>query len=282
MTTDDYSFTKFSRNSFYEGLNAQLVDMADLSGDKRIVDLACGTGGVTGLIVERLNNARESVVIAVDHSAGALKQAMENLKDRKDAAIQFVHSQVEGLSGSLKESVDTVVFCNAIHYIPDKDALLDDIAKSLNPGGKFAFNTSFYEGSHPPESLEYYRKWMFKSIRTLRREYGLMPDADGEGGVAQATDGGAVPRVAGEARHDDSAAEHRDGAGADRGLAGHQRLSGLHRRDAAGRAAGQGERGAAIGRAADLRRDGDYACAAKLAGDNRGQTVGTYMDGQDR
>ena len=175
MTTDDYSFSKFSQNTFYEGLNAQLVDMADLSMDRRIVDLACGTGGVTNLIVERLNNARESVVIAVDHSAGALKQAMDNLKDRNDAAIQFVHSQVEGLSDSLKESVDTVVFCNAIHYIPDKDALLDDIARSLNPGGKFAFNTSFYEGSHPPESEAYYRKWMFKSIRTLRREYGLRP-----------------------------------------------------------------------------------------------------------
>ncbi len=175
MTTEDYSFTKFSRNSFYEGLNAQLVDMADISKDKRIVDLACGTGAVTNLIIERLNNARESVVIAVDHSAGALKQAMENLKDRRDAAIHFVHSQVEGLSGSLKESVDTVVFCNAIHYIPDKDALLEDISKSLNPGGKFAFNTSFYEGSHPPESLEYYRKWMFKSMRILRREYGMKP-----------------------------------------------------------------------------------------------------------
>ena len=175
MTTEDYSFSKFSQNTFYEGLNAQLVDMADLSMDRRIVDLACGTGGVTGLIVERLNNARESVVIAVDHSASALKQAMENLNDRKDAAIQFVHSQVEGLSGSLKDRVDTVVFCNAIHYIPDKDALLDDIANSLNPGGKFAFNTSFYEGSHPPESEAYYRKWMFKSIRTLRRDYGLRP-----------------------------------------------------------------------------------------------------------
>ena len=174
--TQDYSFSKFSQNSFYEGLNAHLVDMADLGRDRRIVDLACGTGGVTGLIVERLNNARESVVIAVDHSAGALKQAMENLRGKGDSMVQFVHSQVEGLSDSLKESVDTVVFCNAIHYIPDKDALLDDIARSLNPGGKFAFNTSFYEGSHPPESLEYYRKWMFKSLRTLRREYGLRPN----------------------------------------------------------------------------------------------------------
>ena len=174
-SSSDFSFSKFSQNSFYEVLNAHLVDMADLGGDKRIVDLACGTGGVTGLIVERLHDACESVVIAVDHSASALKQAMENLKGGRDSAIQFVHSQVEGLSDSLKESVDTVVFCNAIHYIPDKDALLADISKSLNPGGKFAFNTSFFEGSHPPESLEYYRKWMFKSIRTLRREYGLRP-----------------------------------------------------------------------------------------------------------
>ena len=48
MTTKDYSFTKFSQNSFYEGLNAQLVDMADLSMDRRIVDLACGTGALRG------------------------------------------------------------------------------------------------------------------------------------------------------------------------------------------------------------------------------------------
>lgn len=175
MASQEFSFSKFSQNSFYEGLNAHLVDMADISSDRRIVDLACGTGGVTSLILERVQNACESVVIAVDHSASALKQAMENLKDGRDSAIQFVHSQVEQLSESLKESVDTVVFCNAIHYIPDKDALLADISKSLNPGGKFAFNTSFFEGSHPPESLEYYRKWMFKSIRTLRRDYGLKP-----------------------------------------------------------------------------------------------------------
>ncbi len=175
MTYQDFSFSKFSRNSFYEALNARLVDMADLGEDKRVVDLACGTGGVTSIILERMRNACESVVIAVDHSASALNQAMENLKDRRNSALQFVHSQVEGLSDSLKESVDTVVFCNAIHYIPDKDALLADIAQSLNPGGKFAFNTSFFEGSHPPESLAYYRKWMFKSIRTLRRDYGLRP-----------------------------------------------------------------------------------------------------------
>jgi ubiquinone/menaquinone biosynthesis C-methylase UbiE len=178
VTSEEYSFSKFSRNDFYEKLNSRLVDMAELNSGQRIVDLACGTGGVTKLILERLRGARDSVVIAVDHSSSALKQAMEELNGRKDSAIQFVQSQVEQLSESLKESVDTIVFCNAIHYIPDKDALVADISKSLKLGGKFAFNTSFYEGSHPPETLDYYRKWMFKAMRILRREYGLSPSRD--------------------------------------------------------------------------------------------------------
>ena len=100
---------------------------------------------------------------------------MEDLKDARNAAIQFVQSHVEHVSEAVKENVDAVFFCNAIHYIPDKDALLADISKTLKPGGKFVFNTSFYEGSHPPETLLFYRKWMFKAARILRREYGLSP-----------------------------------------------------------------------------------------------------------
>ena len=39
----------------------------------------------------------------------------------------------------------------------------------------FAFNTSFYEGGHAPETEQWYRRWMFRSIRILRSEYGLSP-----------------------------------------------------------------------------------------------------------
>ena len=175
MASGDFSFATFSQNPFYEALNARLVAMAEPSSGQRIVDLACGTGGVTKLILEQIRGARDSVVIAVDHSAGALKQAMEDLKAQRDSAVQFVQSRVEQVSESLKERADTVIFCNAIHYIPDKDGLLVEVSKALNPGGKFAFNTSFYEGGQVPESLQFYRKWMFKSARVLRREYGLSP-----------------------------------------------------------------------------------------------------------
>ena len=175
MTSADFSFATFSQNPFYEALNARLVAMAEPSSGQRIVDLACGTGGVTKLILQQLRGARDSVIVAVDHSSIALKQAMEELKAHRDNAVQFVQSQVEQVSESMKERADTVIFCNAIHYIPDKDGLIDEIARTLNPGGKFAFNTSFYEGGQVPESLQFYRKWMFKSARVLRREYGLSP-----------------------------------------------------------------------------------------------------------
>ncbi len=175
MASSDFSFSKFAQNAFYNGLNDRLVEMVDVESGQRIVDLACGTGAVTELIVERMRGARDSVIIGIDHSASALKQAMENLKDVRDSAVQFVQSRVELVSEALKESADTIIFCNAIHYIPDKDALLKEISKSLKPGGKFAFNTSFFQGGQHPESLDFYRKWMFKSARILRREYGLSP-----------------------------------------------------------------------------------------------------------
>jgi ubiquinone/menaquinone biosynthesis C-methylase UbiE len=175
VTSDEFSFAKFSMNAFYASLNARLVDMVDLGSNQRIVDMACGTGAVTRLILERLRGARDSVIIALDQSATGLKQAMEDLKDVRDSAVQFVQSRVEHMSEAVKESVDTIFYCNAIHYVTDKDALVAEVSKTLKPGGRFAFNTSFFEGGQTPESRQFYRKWMLKSSRILRQDYGLKP-----------------------------------------------------------------------------------------------------------
>ena len=175
MNSNEFTFATFSKNEFYSTLNARLVDMADVASDKRVVDLACGAGGVTRLILERINRTRDTAVIALDHSSIALKTAMEELRDISNNAVKYVQLGVENVSEAVKESVDTVVFCNAIHYVPDKDAVVSDIANSLRTGGKFAFNTSFYDGGQHEDSRAFYSKWMFKAMRILRREYGLKP-----------------------------------------------------------------------------------------------------------
>ncbi len=176
-TTEEFSFSAFSNLPFYKQVNARLLDLAEVGRQRRIIDLGCGTGGVTKLILERLQSAKETVIFAVDHSASALRDAVTELGGRKDAVIRFVQSPVQNLKTAINGDVDAVVYCNSIHYVPDKKTLLSQIREKLSPNGILAINTSFFDGSHPPESEEFYRRWLMRSLRILKREYGMSPDA---------------------------------------------------------------------------------------------------------
>jgi len=172
---DEFSFDAFANLDFYKKINARLLDLADIGKNRRIVDLGCGTGGVTALMLERLQAARETCIYAIDHSAAAIRAAIANLGDQKDTAVKFVQAEAGEFHQAVKGKVDAVVYCNAIHYVSDKATLLRNVRDALNPGGTFVCNTSFYEGSHPPESELFYRRWMMRSLRILKREYGLTP-----------------------------------------------------------------------------------------------------------
>ena len=175
QSDQDYAFGSFANLDFYKIINARLLDIADISEQRQIVDLGCGDGGVTKLILDRIQAARQSCIYAIDHSSAAIKEAIANIGDRKEAAVKFIQGDAANLREKLTGDVDAVVYCNSIHYVPDKEKLLSQIKGSLKPGGILAFNSSFYEGGQPEESLDFYRKWMMKSIRILRREYGMMP-----------------------------------------------------------------------------------------------------------
>ena len=172
---DEFSFDAFASLDFYTKINARLLDLAEIGKNHRIVDLGCGTGGVTALILERLQAARETCIYAIDHSASAIRAAVTNLGEHKDTAIKFVQAEAQELQQMVKDRVDAVVYCNSIHYVPDKADLLRQVRNTLKPGGIFVCNTSFYEGAHPPESEMFYRRWMMRSLRILRRDYGLSP-----------------------------------------------------------------------------------------------------------
>ena len=171
----DFSFSAFANAPFYVKINEDLVSLSGVCPGQSVVDLACGVGGVTKLIFEKLRGAKDSMITGVDLSSSALKQAREDFKDAKDAMVEFVQGRAENLSQLIKEKVDAVVFCNAIHQFDDKETLLNEISNTLKPGGIFAFNTSFYEGCHTVGTEQWYRKWMFRSIRILRSEFGLTP-----------------------------------------------------------------------------------------------------------
>lgn len=177
-SSDEFSFKAFSEHEFYRRVNEVLVDRAGLERGWTVVDVACGSGAVTELIVEKIRGARDAMVIGVDMSASALKDAREKVAGVRDAVVEFVNARAEEMSKTIRRAADAVVFCNGIHYIEEKGPLVKEVYRTLKPGGVFAFNTGFFEGALPEETLGYYKKWMLKSLRKLRSEYGLRPEKD--------------------------------------------------------------------------------------------------------
>ena len=177
MSDANFGFSKFSDNDFYSNVNKELIDSLDIKSDLKIVDLGCGSGGISKIIIQNLNriNSVNSSIIAVDFSEISLKEARANLKSVSDSMITFVQSRYEEFSSKIKDKVDLVVLCNAIHYLDDKELVIKDVMKILKPGGRFAFNSSFFDGAHPEHTLSFYRKWMFKAMTILSKEYNTRP-----------------------------------------------------------------------------------------------------------
>lgn len=174
----EFSFSRFARQDFYRAVNARLVRLLHVEPGMRIVDLACGTGAVTRLLLERLQGIRESVIIAVDASAEALEIAKREISRTASTAVEFLQARAEELAEKLKERVDAVVFCNAIHLVEDKAQALREIARLLKPKGQFAFNSTFFAEAQPPETERFYLRWMSRAIRILKRDHGLRPSRD--------------------------------------------------------------------------------------------------------
>lgn len=180
-TDERYTFDRFARQPFYETVNRHLVELARIESRPRVLDLACGTGAVTGLILERLRDVRDACVLAIDASREALAVARRNLGGLGTTTVELVQAQAEELSQTVRRtlgSVDAVIFCNAIHMVDEKEEIVSDIGEVLSPNGVFAFNTTFFEGSLPPETHPFYRRWMMRAIRDLRSRHGVTPSRD--------------------------------------------------------------------------------------------------------
>jgi len=171
--TEEFSFARFASQPFYQSTNERLVDLANVGESRRVLDLACGTGAVTRLILAAFEDLRDRCVIAMDASSQALADAREELSDVGASAVEYVQGRAEELSEVVQDQVDAVVFCNAIHMVHEKDRVVEQVRRILTPGGVFAFNTSFFEGSHPEASETFYRRWMMQAMRVLKREYDI-------------------------------------------------------------------------------------------------------------
>lgn len=103
-----------------------LARLEGINGDGTILDVGCGTGRVTELLLALVPHGR---VLAVDASQDMVALARERLGDRAEVWCQDV------LNLELDEPVDVVFSTAALHWVPDHERLWGRLAQALRPGG---------------------------------------------------------------------------------------------------------------------------------------------------
>ena len=175
--TNQFTFEAFAAQPFYTEINRSLVHQALKSLAKRpanatltIVDMACGTGAVTRLIAQEVERQkRQARIIGVDPSAEALRRAQKGM-DVMGARAEFIQGEAKDLP-YIVQNADAAFFCNAIHLLPDKLAAFQLMASILAPGGIFACNSGFYDGTYVEGTERFYRLWTSRAVRWLRKEH---------------------------------------------------------------------------------------------------------------
>lgn len=132
----------------------RVLDGLDLWG-RTVLDLGCGSGGITLSLVEDYGAGR---VVGVDVEEPVLRRARERVRTRR-LSDQVEFMQIEpGPLPFADASFDVFFSKDAIVHVPDKEALFADAWRLLRPGGWLA--ASDWLISHDGEPSEEMRRYL--------------------------------------------------------------------------------------------------------------------------
>lgn len=102
-----------------------------LTGDELVVDVGCGTGRLTELLLDRLPHGR---VVAIDLSANMLDGAHAYLTPRFGPRVVFARADAAALP--MVEQADAIFSTATFHWVLDHPALFRSLYRALAPGGR--------------------------------------------------------------------------------------------------------------------------------------------------
>ena len=109
----------------------KVLNRLHVNGDERAIDAGCGSGRLTGDLMERLPSGR---LIAIDRSWNMLMTARANLRPVLGSRVSFVQVSLPDLP--FAGWADLVFSTATFHWVKDHPALFAGILKSLRPGGR--------------------------------------------------------------------------------------------------------------------------------------------------
>jgi len=188
------SYEPYAEDPEYISTNREFFDTLDLEHVHLVLDLACGTGLISQLLLQR-NSAL--AIRGVDISQESLDIGRRSFRERGVHVESETAWAAAARAGSgvifLEESpaddlqfenhmFDLAVMGNAIHLMPDKGSFLRGVHRVLKPGGTFAFNSVFFVGTFADDTESFFLEWMKQALAVLG-EINARREAKGEGPI---------------------------------------------------------------------------------------------------
>jgi ubiquinone/menaquinone biosynthesis C-methylase UbiE len=160
------TYEPFAQEPEYIEGNRAFLSELPIDACHTVLDLACGTGVILQLMLER--NPRLQL-FGLDLSSESLLLGRKDLEHRDTKGGELESPKlIQGTADQLPfpdDWADMVSMMHAIHNLPDIDRLLAEIHRVMKPGALFAFNSSFYAGSQAPGTDHFYQVWWKGALR---------------------------------------------------------------------------------------------------------------------
>lgn len=129
-----YDFiTVFLSYGMDHGWKRKLIEMLDIKGNEKALDLACGTGDITFALGEKLPDGD---AIGLDITKGMIEIANRKLSEKNVTNVSFQIGDI--MSMPFADGTFDYVTCGyALRNVPDVELALVEIKRVMKPGGRF-------------------------------------------------------------------------------------------------------------------------------------------------
>jgi ubiquinone/menaquinone biosynthesis C-methylase UbiE len=165
------TYEPFSKEPEYIQANRELIRTLDFNAVTSLLDLACGIGTMTDLVLEFFPQIE--VVVGIDISQESLFLAKNHFREKglwkgqgtsNEIPDIFLAQASADLLPAKDQRFDAVIMGNSIHLLPDEIKLLSEVSRVLRPGAIFTFNSSFYAGTMPKDSEKFHHEWIKQAL----------------------------------------------------------------------------------------------------------------------
>ncbi len=141
----------------YEEMLAQLVaSLPDSASD--ILELGCGTGALTILLVMHYPRAKLTAVDAAPEMIELAQKRLTAEASNLDERVRFVTAFFEGLNLP-ERGLDLITANMSLHHVVDKGSLYDRLRRALREGGLLVFGDEL-TGAVPYIEQRHWNSWL--------------------------------------------------------------------------------------------------------------------------